>query len=221
MVLSGNVDSIFRRPIRVYSDSYLFFPLLCRDNLFQAYHATVDRNHTRLTAAEYEYSWYVPVEVKYKQPEGRGVYAKKFIPKGTMVWESTTRNTATFHSSHEYRIFAEYLMNDPATRNLACDVTMWIDVMQQWQTYSRYEFVICQSMDEGSLLNTVYDDAGDLINIVPEKASDEEAMVDYRANDCYGNDQYVASRDIQAGEQFRIDYGGSVGWEALGMNQTG
>jgi hypothetical protein len=217
--LGKNVDSIFRRPFLVESDSYLFFILLYRDKLFQAYHAMVDPNHTRLTVAEFEYSWHVPIEVKYQQPEGRGVYAKEFIPKGTMVWESTTRNTATFYSSHEYRMFAEYLMNDLATRDLACDVTMWIDVIQ-WQINSRYQFVICQTMDEGSLLNTVYGDSGDLVNIVPEKATDEEAFVDYRANDCYGNDQYVASRDIQAGEQFRIEYGGSEGWEALGMNQT-
>jgi hypothetical protein len=217
------VDSIFRPPPRVDSDSFLFFSSLRRDKLFQAYHAIVDPNHTLLTAAEYEYSWHVPIEVKYKRPEGRGVYAKEFIPKGTMLWESTTRNTATFHTSHEYRMFAEYLMNDPATRYLACDITSWIDAQPERQPHKE-EFVICQTMDEGVLLNTVSGDAGDLINLVTENVTEEtEGVLDYRANDCYGNDQYVASRDIQAGEQFRIDYGSGenvdirVWWRALGM----
>ena len=83
--------------------NFPFLQLVIRDKLFQAYHATVDPNHTLLTAPEYSYSWFVPIEVKYKLPEGRGVYAKEFIPSGTLVWESTTRNTATFHTSHDYR----------------------------------------------------------------------------------------------------------------------
>jgi hypothetical protein len=197
-----------------------------RDKLFQAYHATVDPNHTLLTAIEYENSWHVPIEVKYKHPEGRGVYAKEFIPEGTLVWESTTRNTATFHTSHEYRMFAEYLINDPTTRYLGCDITHWIDAQREWYP-NQDEFVICQTLDEGVLLNTVWDDPGESINLVPDESfkelEGEEGMYDH-VNDCFGNDHYVASMDIQAGEQFRIDYGNgdenddlSEWWRALGM----
>jgi hypothetical protein len=190
--------------------------------LFQAYHATVDPNHTLLTASEYENSWYIPIEVKYKRPEGRGVYAKEFIPKGTLVWESTTRNTATFHSSHDYRNFAEYLINDPATHYLACDIPHWIEVQRERHPHTD-EFVICQTMDEAVLLNAAWDD-GESINLVPEGFIEEtEKGLDHRANDCYGNDIYIASRDIQAGEQFRIDYGNGENvdflkwWGVLGM----
>jgi hypothetical protein len=194
--------------------------------LFQAYHATVDPNHTLLTASEYEYSWYVPIEVKYKRPEGRGVYAKEFVPNGTLVWESTTRNTATFHTSHEYRMFAEYLINHPATRYLACDITDWIDAQRERRPH-KDEFVICQTFDEAVLLNTVWGDEGESINLVPDKSSyDTKGVSDHHANDCYGNDHLVASRDIQAGEQFRIDYSsGQTGnimefWGALGMGHS-
>jgi hypothetical protein len=200
--------------------------LFVRDKLFQAYHATVDPNHTLLTASEYEYSWYVPIEVKFKHPEGRGVYAKEFVPNGTLVWESTTRNTATFHTSHQYRKFAEYLINDPATRYLACDITNWIDVQRERHPHTD-EFVICQTMDEAVLLNTIWDDPGESINLVPEGFIEEtERGLDHRVNDCYDNDVFIASRDIQAGEQFRIDYSNGDGenimnwWRAIGMGSS-
>jgi hypothetical protein len=178
-----------------------------------------------LTATAYEYSWYVPIEVKYHPHDGRGVYAKEFISKGTLVWESTTRNTATFHTSHEYRMFAEYLVNDPTSRYLGCDITHWIDVQRERQPH-KDEFVICQTLDEAVLLNTARS-KGESINLVPDesfKGLEGGEGVDDHVNDCYGNDHFVASRDIQAGEQFRISYG-NVGesesnyywWEALGM----
>jgi hypothetical protein len=175
-----------------------------------------------LTASEYEFSWYVPIEVKYKLPEGRGVYAKEFIPNGTLVWESTTRNTATFHTSHDYRNFAEYLMKDPTTRYLACDIHDWIEAQPELQPHND-EFVICQTFDEGVLLNTVLDDPGESINLVPVFFEGVEEVSDFRANDCYGNDWLVATRDIQPGEQFRIDYSYGKGvntsqwWGAFGI----
>jgi hypothetical protein len=203
--------------------SLSLFLVLRRDKLFQAYHATVDPNHTLLTAAEYEYSWYVPIEVKYKRPEGRGVYAKEFIPNGTVVWESTTRNTATFHTSHDYRRFAEYLINHLATRDLACDITIWIDVQREWQSHNQDEFVICQTMDEAVLLNTAYSNRAKLINLASKESTEEmRKAAEYRAKDCYGNEYFVTSRDIQAGEQLRINYGGETEnirnwWRALGI----
>jgi hypothetical protein len=98
-------------------------------------------------------------------------------------------------------MFAEYLMNDLATSDVACDLPIWIDIQRERQPH-KDEFVICQTMDEAALLNKIYGDPGDLFNLVPEKVIDEEAVVDYRTNDCNSNDRFMASRDIQAGEQF-------------------
>ncbi|KAG7340623.1 SET methyltransferase domain containing protein [Nitzschia inconspicua] len=189
--------------------------------LYRAYHATVDPNNEFLTATEYQNSWKVPIEVKFQRPEGRGVYAKEFIPKGTLVWSSTSRNTATFLTSHDHREFIEYLIKDPKTRHLACDVQMWIDVMSSGKGGTNY---ICETFDEAVLLNTAWDDNDShLINIEPQLMNISDDDPDYDENDCYGNDHYFTVRDIQAGEQFRIDYGmgwddDKERWEALGLN---
>ncbi|KAG7343713.1 SET methyltransferase domain containing protein [Nitzschia inconspicua] len=172
--------------------------------LFRAYHATVDPNMELMSATEYKNSWRVPIEVKFHRPEGRGVYAKEFIPKGTRVWSSTTRNTATFLSPQDRRKFIEYLMKDPKTRHLACDVRMWVDVLRLQNTTN---FVICETFDEAVLLNTVWDEETDGdVNIEPQSISLSADNPDRDENDCFGNDHFVAIRDIQAGEQFRIDY---------------
>lgn len=179
-----------------------------------------------MTAAEYENSWKVPIEVRYNKPEGRGVYAKEFIPKGTLVWVSTSRNTATFTHTHEHRAFIQYLIDDPETRYLACDVRMWIDVMLM---ENGINYAICQTFDEAVLLNTIWegdDDnagAGAAFNLEPEQIPEGVKDPDEDDNDCYGNDHFYTTRDIEAGEQFRIDYGtgwddGGEGWVVMGLD---
>ncbi|KAG7373289.1 SET methyltransferase domain containing protein [Nitzschia inconspicua] len=185
-------------------NAYNYIPTVETWNaLYRAYHATVDPNNEFLTATEYQNSWKVPIEVKYRRPEGRGVYAKEFIPKGTLVWSSTSRNTATFESSHDRREFIKYLIEDPKTRYLACDAQMWFDVVRSPDK----TFYICQTFDEAVLLNTVAGEkSNDQINIEPQSMSLSADNPDYDENDCYGNDHYFTLRDIQAGEQFRIKY---------------
>ncbi|KAG7373319.1 SET methyltransferase domain containing protein [Nitzschia inconspicua] len=171
--------------------------------LYQAYHATVDPDNELLSATEYQNSWKVSIEVKFQRPEGRGVYAKEFIPKGTHVWSSTSRNTATFLSHHDRREFIKYLVKDPTTRTLACDVRSWVDFMLT----SDGTYLICETFDEAVLLNTVWDENSDGdVNIEPQFISLTEDNPDFDENDCYGNDHFFATRDIQAGEQFRIHY---------------
>jgi hypothetical protein len=115
------------------------------------------------------------------------------------------------------------LINDPTTSYLACDITIWVDAQRERQPHND-EFVICQTFDEGVLLNTIWNDPGESINLVPDASFVElDGVLDHHANDCYGNEHFVASRDIQAGEQFRISYDNSSGentmkwWRALGM----
>jgi hypothetical protein len=100
---------------------------------------------------------------------------------------------------------------------------MWIDVIQ-WN-YSGDEYAICQTFDEGVLLNTAFGDSKDLEHLFNIDTADMPIGVedpDYDENDCYGNDHYFAFRDIQAGEQLRIDYGmgegdDNLGWFAMGL----
>ncbi|KAG7340656.1 SET methyltransferase domain containing protein [Nitzschia inconspicua] len=170
--------------------------------LYRAYHATVDPNSELMSATEYQNSWKVPIEVKFRLPEGRGVYAKEFIPKGTLVWSSTTRNTATFLSHHDRREFIKYLMKDPETRHLACDVRKWVDYIRS----SNGSYYICETFDEAVLLNNVRDESDGTINLEPQSISLSTDHPDYDENDCYGNDHFFTIRDIQAGEQLRIEY---------------
>ncbi|KAG7373524.1 SET methyltransferase domain containing protein [Nitzschia inconspicua] len=172
--------------------------------LYRAYHATVDPNNVLMPATEYQNSWKVPIEVKFRRPEGRGVYAKEFIPKGTIVWSSTSRNTATFLSPRDRREFIKYLMNDPQTRHLACDVRNWVDVVRPPNMET---FVICETFDEAVLLNTAWDEnEGEEINLDTKSFSLSADDPDLDESDCYENDHYFAIRDIQAGEQLRIEY---------------
>ncbi|KAG7340795.1 hypothetical protein IV203_024338 [Nitzschia inconspicua] len=171
--------------------------------LYRAYHATVDPNNVLMPATEYQNSWNVPIEVKFQRPEGRGVYAK-FIPKGTMVWSSTSRNTATFLSYHDRREFIKYVMKDPKTRHHACDVRNWVDIVHP---PGMEKFVVCETFDEAVLLNTACDENEEAeINLDTESFSLSADNPDLDESDCYENDHYFAIRDIQAGEQLRIEY---------------
>ncbi|KAG7373318.1 hypothetical protein IV203_034042 [Nitzschia inconspicua] len=186
-------------------NAYNYIPTIESWNaLYRAYHATVDPDSELMSATQYQKSWKVPIEVKFQRPEGRGVYAKKFIPKGTLVWSSTSRNTATFLSHHDRRKFISYLTKDPETKHLVCDVRMWADVIYLANTTN---FVICETFDEAVLLNTIKDkkSEGD-VNLEPQSLSSSLDNLDFDENDCYGNDHYFTLRDIQAGEQFRIVY---------------
>ncbi|KAG7340796.1 SET methyltransferase domain containing protein [Nitzschia inconspicua] len=173
--------------------------------IYRAYHATVDPNNELVSATEYQNSWKVPIEVKFQLPEGRGVYAKEFIPKGTMVWSSTSRNTATFLSPQDRREFIKYLMKDPKTRHLACDVRNWVDVIRP---PGMKTFVVCETFDEAVLLNTAWGQNKKYqINLDSQSLSLSADNPDFDEYDCYENEHYFAARDIQAGEQFRIKYG--------------
>jgi hypothetical protein len=167
-----------------------------------AYHATVDPGFRKLPFEEYQQNaWSVPIEVKFSPVNGRGVYAKERIPKDTLVWDSNS-NSAEFANSHEYRHFLEYLIADPNSLDAACGTETWYDVISKpdhlySQSKDKEEFVICQTFDEGALFNE---------DMTPEKSKINLNAKPTKAFNACGGYTYVASRDIQPGEELIINY---------------
>ncbi|KAG7373480.1 hypothetical protein IV203_034204 [Nitzschia inconspicua] len=110
-----------------------------------------------------------------------------------MVWSSTSRNTATFLSHHDHRGFIKYLMKDPKTRHLACDVRNWVDVIRP---PGMEKFVVCETFDEAVLLNNWDQNEEDEANLDTKSLSLSADNPDFDSYDCYENEHYVATRDI-------------------------
>jgi hypothetical protein len=126
---------------------------------------------------------------------GRGIFAKAFIPKGTLIWKSVY--AAEFQSAQEYRQFLSRL---PAY--LACEILQWAYTTRN----SDGKHVICVDLDEGSLFNAALGD-------------DELVVEDYNDEIAKGCEEELhASRDILPGEELRVSYKGlELGWAPLGL----
>ncbi|KAL3922998.1 MAG: hypothetical protein SGILL_001902 [Bacillariaceae sp.] len=183
---------------------------------YDAYHAVVDPNFEKLPSAEYqEKAWSVPIEVKFSPENGRGVYAKSHIKKGKKVW--TAHNAALFANSHQYREFLEHLFADAASKQAACDTQAWYDIeskyLEDYTGSHDFEFMICQSFDEGTLFNEDLTPTQSKINL----GAVESGKFD---NQC-GGYYYRATRDIEPGEELLISYDVDVlmqaGFVAMGL----
>jgi hypothetical protein len=131
---------------------------------------------------------------------GRGVFAKAFIPKGTLIWKSVY--TAEFQSGKDFRQFLSRL---PV--HLTCEILQWSYTARN--SDETWKHVFCVDLDEGSLFNGgEWDDA-----LLVEDYNDEEKK------GCEGQELY-ASRDILPGTEMRVSYGGiDVGWAPLGLTR--
>ena len=188
-----------------------------RNHFIKAYHSTIDPNHSVIPFDQYnESAWAVPIEVKFSKKDGRGVYTKVDISKGTKVWDADY-HTAVFNTSHAYRAFLEHLIADNTTKRAACDCQIWVDIAPKPENseddsrkrHKRKEYQICQTFDEAVLFNT------------REAKKQNLKSVEKDASNPCGAYYYIATKDITAGEQLLISYsegsGGSKGWKALGM----
>jgi hypothetical protein len=149
----------------------------------------------------------VPISVEFTPDAGRGVFAKELIPPGALVWKST--NTARFRSAAQYR---QYLKLLPPV--LACDVIHWGYARRSSSTGS---WVICVDLDEGSFTNSGVEDIDN--NHGFEWVVDDEGNEFYLDEGDECNLEFHANREVQAGEELRLDYsfGDFQGWEYLGL----
>ena len=167
--------------------------------------------------------FYVPYRVGHG-PHGRGIVATQNIPKGTLIWKSF--QTARLETGDHYRRFLKAL---PVA--LACDVSIWAytrieripddeygEVEEEIDHEDEDEeelsrliprrVVACVDLDPGSFVNGC--DTEWECNMVLSMPRDSGCVLEFHAD-----------RDIQAGEELRIDYGFSeydAGWAALGLN---
>merc|ERR1711935_826390 len=80
----------------------------------------------------------VPFMVGHSPGRGRGVFATKDIPKGTLIWKS--QFTASLDEGMQFRKFLSVLPDD-----MVCDLIMWC--------YTSDEDIECD-LDEASLFNS-------------------------------------------------------------------
>jgi hypothetical protein len=161
------------------------------NKLFRAYHATIDPNNpTEIpsipTLGYREEAFPFPVDIKIDPHKGRGVYATTFIPKGATVWYSG-KNTAVFDNVSQFRRYLEYLLKNES-RDMVCDVMIWIDVVQN--SPAKDDFVLCETMDPGVLMNNASSKKKNLVEV------EEEGAGEYG---CLGS-ILIATRDILPGE---------------------
>mmetsp|Transcript_23356 Transcript_23356/g.55371 ORF Transcript_23356/g.55371 Transcript_23356/m.55371 type:complete len:349 (+) Transcript_23356:165-1211(+) len=170
----------------------------------------------KFTSSGFQY----PVEIKHDPVRGRGVYVKTTtIPKGSLIWQST--NTAIFDDPQDYRTF---ILSLPPP--LACDVLIW--------AYSRMisddrpeEFYACVDLDEGSFINSIYDEPS-LLNMaigLDDGPMPDDAKEDIEKQTWYGCSElkFYALKDIPPGTEIIADYGEFAephGWIAMGLFNT-
>jgi len=168
-----------------------------RNHFIKAYHATIDPQYDIIPSHQYnESAWTVPIEVRFSKKDGRGVYTKANITKGTIVWDADF-HTAVFNTSHAYREFLEYLIADNTTKRAACDCQIWIDVAPKPENSAddaikrrkRKEYQICQTFDEAVLFNT------------REKVKQNLKSVEKETENPCGAYYYIATKALEVGYQ--------------------
>jgi len=174
-----------------------------------------------------------PIEIKLDPVVGRGVYALQDIPKGSLLYIS--KNTATFYQGQTFRNFLQALPN-----HLACDVMIWSYArLVSYETYyDEQPYMICTDLDEGSFVNSANDKEDLNVALGNEDGvllvynyddydnendndSANEASPEEQEKLWYGCEmKFYASRDIQQGEEIRVNYGDFAetdGWRYLGL----
>ena len=157
-----------------------------------------------------------PVEVKFDEVKGRGVYSKGHIPKGSLLYIST--NNGAFLNGQTFRNFLKAL-----PPKLACDVMIWAFV--RWvslESEETYEHMVCVDLDEGSFANSA--DSDDSYNMALGNDEgkfladmDEEEEVELW-HGC--KMKFYAYKDIEPGQEILTSYGDFAeesGWRYLGL----
>ena len=153
----------------------------------------------------------MPVEIKFDEDVGRGVFTKVPIKKGDLIYIST--NNAQFHAAQDYR---NYLRSLPVA--LACDVLIW--AFSRMLSAETELHIACVDLDEGSFINTAPVSSLECnMELGTETGLLKEG--DDETSTHYGCDlKFYAKRDIQENEEIRADYGEFAephGWLEMGL----
>lgn len=160
----------------------------------------------------------IPVEVKYSEDVGRGIFTTVPISEGDLVYIST--NNAQFRREEEYLTFLRKLPKD-----YACDVLIWAFsrmVSAEKMEEGKDGYMACVDLDEGSFINSAKWHSPECNmelgteNGLLEEGDDERVT-------WYGcNLRFYANRDIAANEEIRADYGDFAephGWGEMGFGE--
>ena len=194
---SLDCDEIFRQERPIHSPATW---LLLR----QTYQSIVGEEHSTIAPlSSSETGFAVAFRASQSPGKGRGVFAAQHVPRGALVW--STRQTARFTTGHSYRQFLMSLEAD-----LACDVIQWAYV--QAVDDEQQTLMMSVDLDEGILVNSG-DGDGESANVGCDPAAAEALPGGCKEN-------YFALRDIEAGEEFLLDYGDFAvthGWKEFGL----
>lgn len=183
-------------------------------HMYEAYHAVVPPEEASIPRHYDHSSFAQPVEIHVAAFVGRGIRATTFIPEGTLVWRPS--NAAEFKRVEDLRRFLEHIMTH-STKEVACDTVRWL--YSSKASAKENDYIICVDMDEGSLINMASTD--EELNVAQTLERIDDA--DRRVYGCQTGSLY-ATRDIQPGEEIRMDYSdfaeGDGFWE-LGIDPTG
>ena len=127
--------------------------------LHEAYEDAVGKEKSSIHNDPDNFEYLVEYDIRQTKDKGRGVFAKTFIPKGTLMYDF--RRSAQFFSAPSYRQFLMSIRPD-----LACDVMIWAYLFKfqnnntdiyEYSIYGEYSMMV--DLDEGSFCNDGYDEA--------------------------------------------------------------
>ena len=147
----------------------------------------------------------VPYEVKLAPGKGRGVFTATDISYGTKIWEP--KYVAVFSGKEEFMKFLSLLSFESA-----CEILLWSYAFQEEDCYpddlDSEDIYICTriacDLDEGSLINTVFDEDEDA-NV----GYCNEEMTEALGWNCgdEGVDSFLrAYQKLESGDEIEIDY---------------
>ena len=199
--------------------------------LRQTYHDIVGAEKSTIGPPNRAFNGFaVPYYVDQSPGRGRGLFASRDIPKGSLIW--TASRTAEFEDAESYRNF---LLTIPA--DLACDVMMWAYVSYGSETDGESEnindeeeeedYVDSEDEDEDdeedyeSSLKIMLDlDECSFCNDGGKKRNmdwDEEAAALYPDNSDW---RTFAVKDVKKGDELLCNYSGFFQkdkWAAFGL----
>lgn len=163
---------------------------LVRDR-FQIFQDQTNRKHRK--NGTMKDGFYVPYEIRVNYDDDsnappHGIYATKFIPKGTLVYRASIQR-AIFESFDQ---FIEFLNRMDFTQALKCNLLFWSYGGEPHDP----SFVL---MDSGSLMNTKW------YFFHPEEVENNIGLICPHEK-CINNDSYYALRDIEEDEEIISDF---------------